>query len=347
MRKTKKKVALLTGGYTSEYPISVKSASNVATQLSAEFDVYTIYITPGSWHYLTGDQRRIEVEKSDFSIALQGQKILFDVIFICIHGSPGEDGRLQAYFDLLNIPYTSCRQLTASVTMNKYFTKAIVADLPELHLAKSVLLTNRKSAEQEISAARLRFPLFVKPNNGGSSIGLSKVKNEHELTPALDKAFTEDVGQQILVEEFIDGREISVGVFRSQNEISVLPPSEVVIQAEFFDFETKYQSANTIEITPARLSPDEAALVERSAKRIFTRLACFGVVRIDFILQATTGHIHFLEINTIPGQTDQSFIPKQLRAAGIDVQKFFVDLVNEALSISKAQDLSAVVEPTQ
>lgn len=330
----KKKVALLTGGYTNEYSISVKSAANVAKQLAAEFEVYTLYIKPDTWHYLI-DGQFFEVDKADFSITIAGNKILFDVAFICIHGSPGEDGRLQSYFDILGIPYTSCRQLTATVTMNKFFTKMILSDISELHLAKSVLLGNRTSAEQDIANSNMKFPLFIKPNNGGSSIGLSKVKDESQLSDALDKAFDEDFGQQILVEEFVEGREISVGVFRTEENIKVLPPSEVVLQSDFFDFETKYKSTNTIDITPARLSAIESIKVDHAASKIFTRLNCYGVVRIDFIIQKDSGNLYFLEVNTIPGQTEHSFVPKQLKAAGIDAQQFFVGLVEEALRLSE------------
>ena len=332
MMKQPKKVGLLTGGYTSEYEVSIKSAKNVVEKLHpGRFETYVIYITPEEWYYQPVDGQRIRVNKEDFSIQLNGQQITFDVIFICIHGSPGEDGKLQAYFDLLRIPYTSCKQLASAITMNKFYTKAVLSDLAELHIAPSVLLVDALTAQHVLEEASLIYPLFVKPNNGGSSIGLSKITAPDQIDEALRKAFQEDPGNQVIAEEFIAGRELSVGVFRFTDEITVLPPSEVVLQADYFDFQTKYNSPGTIDITPADLTDDESSRIQRVAKHIFTRLGCKGVVRIDFILQHETGLLHLLEINTIPGQTDSSFVPKQLRAAGIDVSHFFSQLIDEAL----------------
>ncbi|WP_257668105.1 D-alanine--D-alanine ligase family protein [Parapedobacter tibetensis] len=331
--RTKKKLALVTGGYTGEWEVSLKSAANVAIQLDkSRYEVYTIYIARNRWYYLGDDGREYSVDKNDFSIRTEGEPMCFDIVFICIHGMPGEDGRLQGYFDMLRIPYTSCGQLAAAITMNKSFTKAIVADLAEVHVAKSQLIKDKETAHEAIRSGALLFPLFIKPNTGGSSIGMSRVDHIEELPKALDKAFAEDFGEQIIMEEFIAGREISVGVYRDASGITVLPPSEVKIEARYFDFETKYHSMVPIDITPAPLTIVTLGKMQRAARAIFDKLSCKGVVRIDFILQEESDDLFFLEVNTIPGQTNDSFVPKQLRAAGIDVKQFFNHLVDEALN---------------
>jgi len=326
----KKIVALVTGGFTGESVVSMKSSAFVESQLDqTKYDVYKIVILRDEWYYENENGVKYPVDRNDFSIKPGDKKIQFDVAFIMIHGSPGEDGKLQGYFDLLNIPYTSCDALTSSLTMNKGYSKAIVDGIPGLHVAKSVQLFENSDHSSGSLLSSLSLPLFIKPNNGGSSIGMSKVKSSYELPQALSKAFNEDT--QVLVEEFIQGREFSVGVYNGKNGIMVLPATEVIPSNDFFDFEAKYTPGATEEITPGRMSEVEKAEVERIVKEVYIKLNCRGMVRIDYFLQEKTSNFYFVEINTIPGQTAQSFIPQQVKAAGMNISEFYGELIERAL----------------
>ncbi|WP_400262480.1 ATP-grasp domain-containing protein [Sphingobacterium sp. SG20118] len=248
--------------------------------------------------------------------------------------SPGEDGRLQSYFDLVGMPYSSCDALTSALTMNKGYTKAILADISDLYLAKSVLLFEAQRAEGvALVEEKLALPYFVKPNAGGSSIGMTKVKVAEELKEAIDKAFdAENTGSQVIVEEFVHGREFSEGIYRNiDGELIVLPATEVKTTREFFDFEAKYIPGLTEEITPASLNEEQQLRISKILKEVYVRLNCKGMVRIDFFLENDSDKFYFIEINTIPGQTPQSFIPQQVRAAGITEQEFYGELIEVAL----------------
>lgn len=323
-------VALVTGGFTGESVVSMKSSVFVESQIDrTKYDVFKIVILKNEWYYEDEHLVKHPVDRNDFSIKPGDKKINFDVVFIMIHGSPGEDGKLQGYFDLLNIPYTSCDALTSSLTMNKGYSKAIVDGIPGLHIAKSVQLFENLEKNSPLLLTTLKLPLFIKPNNGGSSIGMSKVKSSDELPAALDKAFREDT--QVLVEEFIQGREFSVGVYDGKTGIAVLPATEVIPSNDFFDFEAKYTPGATEEITPGRMSEKERANVERIVKDVYIKLNCRGMVRIDYFLQHETSNFYFVEINTIPGQTAQSFIPQQVKAAGMNISDFYGELIEKAL----------------
>ncbi|MCX2574469.1 D-alanine--D-alanine ligase [Pedobacter sandarakinus] len=326
----KKTIALLTGGTTGEWVVSVKSAATIAQNIDTNlYDVYKIMLNDKGWFYEPADSVKIEIDKNDFSILLEGRKIKFDGVFIAIHGSPGEDGKLQGYFDMLNIPYTTCDALTSSITMNKGYTKAIVNGIDNLFTAKSVQIF--KNGNYDINKIRkdLRLPYFVKPNSGGSSIGMSKVKHADELENALEKAFNED--SQVLIEEFVSGREFSIGAFGSKGEVIVLPTTEVITQNEFFDFDAKYTPGATHEITPGEMSDEEYSRVHQIIKDVYTKLNCRGIVRIDYFLEHETGNFYFIEINTIPGQTATSFIPQQVAAMGTTLKAFYTDLMKETL----------------
>lgn len=326
----KKKIALVTGGFTGESVVSFKSANFVESKIDRNnYDVYKIIILKDEWYYSDNNSVKYLIDKNDFSINISGTKINFDLAFIMLHGSPGEDGKLQGYFDLLNIPYTSCDALTSAITMNKAYSKAIVDGIKDLHIAHSVQLFagSDTSAQQLIDA--LVYPLFIKPNNGGSSIGMSKVKQVDLLEEALILAFKED--SQVLVEEFIRGREFSIGVYQSKEGIKVLPCTEVIPSSDFFDFAAKYTPGVTKEITPGRMTEEEKGRVERIVTDVFLKLNCKGMIRIDYFLQDITSHFYFVEINTVPGQTAQSFIPQQVKAAGMDIGKFYEDLIEIAL----------------
>jgi len=327
----KKTIALLTGGTTGEWVVSVKSAATIAQNIDADlYDVYKIMLNDKGWFYEPADSVKIEIDKNDFSLTLEGRRIKFDGVFIAIHGSPGEDGKLQGYFDMLNIPYTTCNALTSSITMNKGYTKAIVAGIEQLNTAKSIQIFKDGRYDIQKIKQELRLPYFVKPNSGGSSIGMSKVKHADDLESALDKAFHEDT--QVLIEEFVSGREFSIGVYSANGEITVLPTTEVIPANEFFDFEAKYTPGATQEITPGNMSEEEYARVHQIIKEVYIKLNCRGVVRIDYFLEHETGKFYFIEINTIPGQTATSFIPQQVAAIGITLKQFYTDLMKETLN---------------
>lgn len=324
----KKKIALVTGGFTGESVISLKSAAVVEKTIDRDrYDVYKILIYPGDWYFESASGEKVPVDLNDFSISIGDEKITFDGVFNILHGSPGEDGKLAGYFDMLNIPYTTCDQLTSAITMNKGYTKAIVDDIPELYIAKSLQLFENSATNQERIKKELSLPLFIKPNNGGSSIGMSKVKTWEELPQALASAFAED--KQVLVEEFVSGREFSIGVFRGKGKITVLPATEIVSSKEYFDFEAKYTAGVTEEITPGRMNEEEASRVSRIVEKIYEKLNCKGAVRVDYFLEKESGKFFFIEINTVPGQTETSLISQQVRAIGMEVKDFYTQLIEE------------------
>jgi len=322
-------IALLAGGFTGEYEVSINSAKNIANNLSAEkYKVYTILVNRDRWFYesVAGS---VDVDKSDFSITVDGEKIKFDFAFITIHGTPGEDGKMQGYLDMLGIPYNTCDATTSAITMNKAYTKALVEGIHGLHTARSLRLFERDMHDVAIVAAKLKFPLFIKPNNGGSSVGMSKVYNAAGLPEALTKAFNED--EQILVEEFIKGREFSRGVARLNGKIVVLPATEIISSKDFFDYEAKYSPGVSKEITPADLPAAKNDEIAEILTEIYIRLNCKGMVRIDFILLDGTSDFYFIEVNTTPGQSAASLIPQQVRAAGMDLGEFYGALIDGAL----------------
>lgn len=326
----KKNIALVTGGFSGEAVISYKSAVTIDTNLDRQrFHVYKIDINPKGWFYQLTDGRKVEIDKNDFSLQIDSQKIRFDIVFICIHGTPGEDGKLQGYFDTLKIPYTSCDAATSAITFNKRYTVA-VAKMAGIAVANSVLLIKGAFESPEEVIEKLRFPVFVKPNNGGSSIGMSKVNApSDELGAAIEKAFRED--SQVLIEEFISGREFTIGVFKTNGSIITLPVTEVISQKEFFDYEAKYEGAST-EVTPAEVDESIADKIREAAQAIYKAFNCRGVVRIDFIYHEESGRPHMLEINTIPGQSEASIVPQQVKAMGWTLKEFYSKLVEEALN---------------
>lgn len=275
-------------------------------------------------------EEKKEVDKNDFSLQLDANKITFDAVFIGMHGTPGEDGKLQGYFDTLKIPYTSCDAATSAITFNKRYTVA-VARMAGIGVANSVHLFNHSPVPASEILSKLTLPVFVKPNNGGSSIGMSRVDDGANLQSAIDKAFAEDT--QVLVEEMIQGREFTIGVFKSRGEIITLPMTEVKAHADqaFFDFEAKYQGKST-ETTPAQVDEGTADKIRAAARKIYEVFNCRGVVRIDFIYDEKVGVPFMLEINTIPGQTDASLVPQQVQAMGWDLKEFYSRLVEECLS---------------
>ncbi len=327
-----KKIALITGGYSGESVISYKSAQTIENNIdTSKWQCYKIDIHPEGWFYLGADGNKIMVDKNDFSITLDGSKITFDAVLVGLHGTPGEDGKLQGYFDCLGIPYSSCDAATSALTMNKRYTVAVAA-FGGIHVAKSMHLFKHIFVDTNTILAQLQLPLFVKPNSGGSSIGMSKVSEASELAPALQKAFNED--KQVLIEEYIKGREFTIGVFKTKGEIITLPFTEIISEKEFFDFEAKYEG-KSIEITPAVTTDEIATKIRAAAKQAYAIFNCSGVVRIDFIVNETNQEAYMLEINTVPGQSAASIIPQQVKAMGWNLKDFYSALIEEALTNKK------------
>lgn len=323
----KKNIALVTGGFSGEAVISYKSAVTIDNNLDRQrFNVYKIDINPRGWFYELPDGRQVEIDKNDFSLRLDGQSVKFDAVFIGMHGTPGEDGKLQGYFDTLHVPYTGCDAACSAITFNKRYAVAIAA-MAGISVARSVLLIKNAFASPDEVAANLQFPVFIKPNNGGSSIGMSKVNQpSDELGLAIEKAFRED--DQVLVEEMIAGREFTIGVFRTRGEIVTLPITEVISKKDFFDYEAKYEGAST-EVTPAQVEETVANKIREAARQIYSIFNCRGVVRIDFIYNEEKGQPFMLEVNTVPGQSEASIVPQQVKAMGWSLKEFYTKLIEE------------------
>ncbi len=327
----KKNIALVTGGFSGEAVISYKSARTISNNLDRDrFNVYLVDIHSGGWFHELPDGSKSEVDKNDFSLTINGERIRFDAVFIGMHGTPGEDGKLQGYFDTIGMPYTGCDAATSAITFNKRYAVA-VAGMSGIAVARSVLLFREHTVNPEQAAADLKFPVFVKPNNGGSSIGMSKVDAlSGEFGKAIEKAFKED--SQVLIEEMVEGREFTVGVFRSRGNIIVLPLTEVKAHSEkaFFDFEAKYQGKST-ETTPAVVEEVIADRIRDAAKKVYEVFNCRGVVRIDFIYNEKEARPFMLEVNTIPGQSEASIVPQQVKEMGWSLKEFYTKLLEEVL----------------
>lgn len=321
-----KKIALVTGGYSGEAVISYKSAATIQNNIdTTKWDCYLIDIHPDGWFYKTKTGDKIPVDKNDFSINVEGEHIKFEAVLVGLHGSPGEDGKLQGYFDCLGIPYTSCDAATSALTFNKRYTVAVAA-FAGIHVAKSLHLFKNESIAAKDILQQLTLPFFVKPNNGGSSIGMSKVNNAEDLQAALQKAFKED--EQILVEEFIKGREFTIGVYKTKGIIICLPMTEIISKNDFFDFEAKYEGKSE-EVTPAKATEKITQQIKETAEKIYKVFNCKGIVRIDFIYDEIKELPFMLEINTVPGQSSASIVPQQVVVMGSTLKEFYSLLLDE------------------
>lgn len=326
----KKNIALLAGGYSGEYVISIQTAHTIESNLDADaYNVYKIVVTREGWLHEQADGTNVEVDKNDFSLTIDGAKIKFDCVFIAIHGTPGEDGRIQGYLDMLQLPYTTCNAIVSALTFNKSYCNKVVKDFNVVNIANSVHLIKGEPYSVGNILEQLQMPMFVKPNESGSSLGVSKVKAIEDLLPAIEKAFKED--NQVLIEEFIEGRELTIGVYRIDGYIHTLPATEIVSKNEFFDYEAKYTPGVTSEITPAQIDESIKEQLETKAAYIYRHLNCRGVVRMDFILQKSSNKLYFLEVNTMPGQSENSIIPQQVRATGMPLKEFYGSLIEDCL----------------
>jgi len=314
------------GGYSSEYKISLTSGNVVFNHLDlSKFNAYRIHIFKEKWVYVDVNEQEYPINKNDFSVNLNGTKITFDVIFNAIHGTPGEDGLMQAYFELLQIPQTSCNYYQAALTFNKRDLLSVLKPYG-IKTATSYYLNNGDSIDTTKIIETVGLPCFVKPNKSGSSFGISKVKSIEELVPAIENAYKED--NEIIIESFLDGTEVSVGVINFKGKIKVLPITEIVSENDFFDYEAKYLGKSQ-EITPARISDEIRVKVETSAKKAYEVLKMSGFSRSEFII--VNGEPHMLEMNTIPGLTTESILPQQAREAGISLNELFENAIELAL----------------
>lgn len=326
----KKNIALLAGGYSGEYVISIQTAATIKKHLDTEaYNIYTIVITREDWWHEDENGKRTSVDKNDFTLTLNGEKITFDLAFIAIHGTPGEDGRMQGYLDMMQVPYTSCNAIVSALTFNKSYCNKVVKDFNILNIANSVHLIKGEPYSVGSILEQIQLPMFVKPNESGSSLGVTKVKSVEELLPAIEKAFAED--DQVLIEEFIEGRELTVGLYRVGGKLITLPATEIVSQNEFFDYEAKYTPGVTNEITPAPISEQVKEKLASKSEYLYRHLNCRGIVRMDYILQKDTNKLYFLEVNTMPGQSETSLVPQQVVAAGLTLNEFYNSLVEDCL----------------
>ena len=317
------------GGYSSEYEISLKSGAVVYQHLDrAKYEPYRVHIFREKWVLVAEDGQEHSINKDDFSASLKGEKITFDCVFNAIHGSPGEDGFMQGYLELLNIPHTSCGMYQAALTFNKRDCLSVLKPYG-IQTATSYYLNQGDTIDEEAIIAKVGLPCFVKANKAGSSFGITKVHHQNELTAAIAHAYKED--DEIIIESFLNGTEVSVGVIQYRGEVTVLPITEIVSENDFFDYEAKYLGKSQ-EITPARISEEMANKVRKVAKQVYEILKMEGFSRSEYIFK--DGEPHLLEVNTVPGLTEESILPQQAAEAGISLQALFGAAIEEALTPS-------------
>jgi len=322
------KVAIFAGGNSGEHDISVKTGLNIEATLDKnQFIPYLIYVEGIDWIYRDSNGTRYKIDKDRFCLTTQTEVVFFDVVFNAIHGDPGENGKLQSYFEMMNIKYTGCDSFVSALTFNKYFCNSIVSQWG-VPVAKSCHFYQVEEIDYDAVIEQCGLPCFVKPCNSGSSVGVNKAHDLDELKQFIELAF--EVDHQIMVEQFIPGREMTCGVTLYQGEISALAVSEILSKKEFYDFEAKYTPGFLEVVTPAEINIELEKRIKEYSELIYKRLGCKGVVRIDYII-TQDGIPYFLEINTIPGQTAVSLIPRQLKYNGIDLTYFYGSLILEAL----------------
>ncbi|NMC38944.1 MAG: D-alanine--D-alanine ligase [Bacteroidales bacterium] len=317
-------IAIVAGGNSSEYGISVKSAAEALKVLSPAYSAYIIMIRGTNWYWEDSKGRCYGIDKNDFTLKLDDERIRFDAVFMAIHGSPGENGLLQGYFDMLQIPYTSCSAFCSALTFNKQACKLYLKEYG-IPMAAAILIRRNDEIAPEEIVKNIGLPCFIKPNDSGSSFGVTKVKTEEEIMPAIMKAFEES--DEVMAEAFMKGREVACGVVKTSKKTLILPVSEIISKNEFFDYEAKYTPGKSDEVTPADLSEEMAGKIQDLSSRIYDLLGCKGIVRVDFII--TGEEPWFLEINSVPGMTMESLIPKQVEAAGIDLLDIYSMVIED------------------
>lgn len=319
--KMKKNIALIYGGNSSEWQISIQSGKFVASHIDKDrYNVYEVLLRGASWSV-----GGTEIDKTDFSLTVGGEKIRFDMAFILIHGTPGENGLLQGYLEMLGVPFNTCSAFVSALTFDKHSCKRFL-DFAGVKMAKDLFLRRGSEYTPAEIVRDLGLPLFVKPSNGGSSFGVTKVKHEDELAAAMEEAFKEC--DSVLIEEALRGRELTNGIYCEGGRLITLPVTEIITEREFFDYDAKYLGESN-EVCPAEIPETLSEKVREMTAFIYNYLGCKGLVRMDYILSGED--IYFLEINTVPGMTPMSLVPGQVRAAGIDLQQFFTTLIEESL----------------
>ncbi|MCL7763261.1 D-alanine--D-alanine ligase [Polaribacter sp. Z014] len=322
----KKNIAIVMGGYSSEVNISLTSGNVVYNHLNKEkYNPFRVHILKDKWVALDAADKEYPINKNDFSFILDDKKITFTCVFNAIHGNPGENGELLAYFNLINLKHTSAPYYQMALTFNKRDTLSVVKEYG-IKTAVSIYLNKGDVVDLDKIVAKVGLPCFIKPNNAGSSYGISKAHTKEAILPAIEKAYKED--SEILIESFLDGPEVSVGVIEYKGAIKVLPITEIVTENDFFDYEAKYEGKSQ-EITPARITIREKTKVEEIAKKVYGILNMSGFSRSEYIL--VEGVPHFLEMNTVPGLTENSILPQQAKAAGISLEELFDNAIQSAL----------------
>ncbi|MBQ4820459.1 D-alanine--D-alanine ligase [Aquimarina sp. MMG016] len=322
----KKNIAILMGGYSSEFDISIQSGNVVYKYIDRDlYQPFRVHITKKEWFYVDDNDQKHTIDKNDFSLTLNGSTITFDAAFNIVHGTPGEDGLLQAYFELIGIPQTACDFYQAALTFNK---RDCISTLKPYGIptATNYFLNKGDAVDTKAIINTVGLPCFVKANKAGSSYGVSKVKTEEELIPAIDLAYQED--DEIIIESFLSGTEVSVGVITYKGKDTVLPITEIVSENEFFDYEAKYLGKSQ-EITPARLTKEEEKKVKDLALKVYQILKMKGFSRSEYIFQ--DGEPHFIEMNTNPGFSEASILPQQAKAAGITIKDLLTNTIEEAI----------------
>ena len=319
----KRTIAIVAGGDTSEFHVSLRSAQGICSFIDKEkYDLYIVEMEGLRWEVQLPDGRKAPVDRNDFSFMKGAEKVKFDFAYITIHGTPGEDGRLQGYFDMMRIPYSCCGVLAAAMTYDKFICNQYLKAFG-IRISESLLLRQGQTVSDEDVIEKIGLPCFIKPSLGGSSFGVTKVKEASAIQPAIDKAFSE--GREVVIESFIDGTEVTCGCYKTSDKEVVFPLTEVVTDNEFFDFDAKY-NGQVQEITPARISAEQTEKVQRETSRIYDILGAKGLIRVDYIIPAD-GEPKLLEVNTTPGMTATSFIPQQVRAAGLEMKDVMTDII--------------------
>ncbi|MDR3286351.1 MAG: D-alanine--D-alanine ligase [Prevotellaceae bacterium] len=320
-----KNIAIVAGGNSSEHEISLKSAAQIMSAIDKKkFNPFLVVIKGTKWFVQRGETET-DIDKNDFSFTENQNKITFDCAYVIIHGTPGEDGKLQGYFDMIRMPYSTCDVLTAALSFNKFACKSYLATAG-ICMPKGIQVLKGEKIDIENIVKTLGLPVFVKPNEGGSSFGISKVKSANGLLAAVDEALKED--NSVIIEEFIEGRELTCGLIKTGDRELLLPVTEIITQNEFFDYNAKYNGQSQ-EITPAEISEEATHLVHDVSALIYNFMRCKGLVRIDYIY--SRGKLYFLEINIAPGMTAQSLVPQQINAMGESLENVITMQIEDLL----------------
>ncbi len=319
----KRTIAIVAGGDSSEYIVSLRSAQGIYSFIDKEkYNLYIVMMKGLDWHVQLPDETTCPIDRNDFSFQLNGEKITFDFAYITIHGTPGENGRLQGYFDMMGIPYSCCGVLAAALTFNKFVCNQYLRGFG-VRIAEALSLRQSQTVSDNDVIEKIGLPCFIKPSLGGSSFGVTKVKTREQIQPAIAKAFEE--GEEVVIEAFMDGTEITCGCYKTKDKSVVFPITEVVTHNEYFDYDAKY-NGQVDEITPARIPNELRDRVQMLTSAIYDILGAQGIIRIDYII--TEGDkINLLEVNTTPGMTPTSFIPQQVRAAGLNITDVMTDII--------------------